>query len=217
MPSLRPSARALFASVAACAALAAGASPALAASDVNWDAIAACESGGNWAINTGNGFSGGLQFAPGTWRAYGGVGSAASASRETQIAVAGRVLAGQGIGAWPVCGAHAHDGFVAPARATVTRPAPAYSGHPHHYVAQTPTVAPEFHHSWRPRHHSEFARSRGSYMVSRGDCLDSIARAQGIRPVGDTPGWERIAEANQPLIRNPDRIQADWVLAMPEN
>jgi hypothetical protein len=76
---------------------------------VNWSAIAACESGGNWSTNTGNGFSGGLQFSQGTWNAYGGgqyASSAAGASESQQIAVAQRVLAGQGIGAWPVCGAN---------------------------------------------------------------------------------------------------------------
>lgn len=71
---------------------------------VNWDAIAQCESGGNWSINTGNGYSGGLQFTPSTWRANGGSGSANSASREEQIRVAENVLHSQGIGAWPVCG-----------------------------------------------------------------------------------------------------------------
>ena len=71
---------------------------------VNWDAIARCESGGNWSISTGNGYFGGLQFTPGTWRANGGSGSAANASREEQIRVAENVLHSQGIGAWPVCG-----------------------------------------------------------------------------------------------------------------
>jgi resuscitation-promoting factor RpfE len=71
---------------------------------VNWDAIAACESGGNWAISTGNGYSGGLQFTAGTWRANGGSGFPSSASREEQIRVAENVLHSQGIGAWPVCG-----------------------------------------------------------------------------------------------------------------
>ena len=78
-------------------------------SGVNWDAIAACESGGNWSTSTGNGYSGGLQFSQGTWDAYGGSqysSTAAGASRSQQIAVAQRVLAGQGMGAWPVCGAH---------------------------------------------------------------------------------------------------------------
>lgn len=75
--------------------------------DPNWDQIAKCESGGNWSINTGNGFSGGLQFAPGTWASHGGTQfapTANQASREQQITVAERVLATQGIGAWPVCG-----------------------------------------------------------------------------------------------------------------
>ena len=71
---------------------------------VNWDAIAQCESGGNWGISTGNGFSGGLQFTPSTWRANGGSGSPSGASREEQIRVAENVLHSQGIGAWPVCG-----------------------------------------------------------------------------------------------------------------
>ncbi len=74
----------------------------------NWSAIAACESGGNWSANTGNGFYGGLQFTQQTWLGYGGGQYAPSANQATeaqQIAVAQRVLAGQGIGAWPVCGA----------------------------------------------------------------------------------------------------------------
>ncbi len=71
---------------------------------VNWDAIAQCESGGNWGISTGNGFSGGLQFTSSTWRANGGSGSANGASRDEQIRVAENVLHSQGIGAWPVCG-----------------------------------------------------------------------------------------------------------------
>ena len=74
------------------------------ADTVNWDAIAQCESGGNWSTNTGNGFYGGLQFKPSTWASHGGVGSPATASREQQIQVAERVLANQGIGAWPTCG-----------------------------------------------------------------------------------------------------------------
>jgi LysM repeat protein len=68
-----------------------------------WDRLAQCESGGNWGINTGNGYSGGLQFAPGTWAAHGGSGSAHNASRAEQIRVAERVRASQGWGAWPAC------------------------------------------------------------------------------------------------------------------
>lgn len=80
------------------------ASAPVAASGVDWDAVAKCESGGNWAINTGNGFSGGLQFTMGTWHANGGSGSPQNASREEQIRVAENTLHSQGIGAWPVCG-----------------------------------------------------------------------------------------------------------------
>jgi resuscitation-promoting factor RpfC len=71
----------------------------------NWDAIAQCESGGNWAANTGNGEYGGLQFKPATWARYGGVGNPAAASREQQIAVANRLFADQGVEPWPKCGA----------------------------------------------------------------------------------------------------------------
>lgn len=82
--------------------------PAPSSGSVNWDAIAACESGGRWDLNSGNGFWGGLQFTPGTWFAYGGGPFDGSGpfpySRSAQIAVAERVLAGQGIGAWPYCG-----------------------------------------------------------------------------------------------------------------
>ena len=71
-----------------------------------WDRIAACESGGNWAANTGNGYYGGLQFASSTWLGYGGGAYAPTAnlaSRDAQIAIASRVQAAQGWGAWPVC------------------------------------------------------------------------------------------------------------------
>ena len=79
-----------------------------AAPDSDWDRLAQCEAGGNWHINTGNGYYGGLQFNPGTWRAYGGTEFAPlphQATREQQIAIAERTLAGQGWGAWPACSA----------------------------------------------------------------------------------------------------------------
>ena len=75
-----------------------------AGAEPNWDAMAQCESGGNWAADTGNGFYGGLQFTPATWASHGGMGSPAMASREEQIHVARNVLQTQGLGAWPVCG-----------------------------------------------------------------------------------------------------------------
>ena len=81
------------------------AAPAVAGGSV-WDSIAQCESGGNWAINTGNGYQGGLQFSPSTWAGHGGTAyapTADQATREQQIAVAERVQASQGWGAWPAC------------------------------------------------------------------------------------------------------------------
>lgn len=96
-----------------------------AATDAEWDTVARCESSGNWAINTGNGYHGGLQFAPGTWSGHGGgefATYAHQATRDEQIAVAERVLATQGKGAWPVCG----RGLSGPSpRILVTDPAPA--------------------------------------------------------------------------------------------
>jgi hypothetical protein len=85
----------------------AGGGTAGAATDAEWDQVAACESGNNWAINTGNGYQGGLQFSPSTWTGHGGgefAPSADQATREQQIVVAERVLASQGPGAWPTCG-----------------------------------------------------------------------------------------------------------------
>jgi LysM repeat protein len=70
-----------------------------------WDQLAQCESGGNWAINTGNGFYGGLQFTASSWRAVGGSGLPSDASREEQIARAESLRASQGWGAWPACSA----------------------------------------------------------------------------------------------------------------
>ncbi|MFW0795950.1 transglycosylase family protein [Gordonia sp. CPCC 205515] len=84
-----------------------GTGSANAATDSEWNQVAQCESGGNWAINTGNGYQGGLQFSPSTWAGHGGTEfapSANQATREQQIVVAERVLGSQGKGAWPVCG-----------------------------------------------------------------------------------------------------------------
>ena len=83
-----------------------GTGTANAATDAEWNQVAQCESGGNWAINTGNGYYGGLQFNLQTWRAYGGPGYPHTASRATQIAIATKLRnARGGYGAWPGCAA----------------------------------------------------------------------------------------------------------------
>jgi resuscitation-promoting factor RpfB len=74
--------------------------------DGPWDRLAQCESGGNWHINTGNGYYGGLQFSLGTWHSYGGTGLPSQHSRENQIAIATKLRnASGGYGAWPACAA----------------------------------------------------------------------------------------------------------------
>ena len=113
---------AAFGTAAALLAPAAAAAP-----DSDWDRLAQCEAGGNWSINTGNGYHGGLQFSPSTWAAYGGTQYAPyayQATREQQIAVAEKTLAGQGWGAWPACSARLGLNS-APTPRTVAAQAPA--------------------------------------------------------------------------------------------
>ena len=123
----------------ALAAFALGSGTAAADSGVNWDAVAKCESGGNWAINTGNGYYGGLQFSPATWKANGGTGMPNQASRDEQIRVAENVYRTQGIGAWPTCGAKAGAaGFTPGLVTTVSAGSPA------------PALAPQVGHAPMP-------------------------------------------------------------------
>ncbi|WP_305092119.1 transglycosylase family protein [Prescottella sp. R16] len=109
--------------------------PAASAATHNWDGVAQCESGGNWAINTGNGYYGGLQFSQSTWTANGGTGSPHTASKEEQIRVAENTLLSQGPGAWPHCGQYLTVAEPAPAPAA---PAPAPA------VAPQPAATPEY-------------------------------------------------------------------------
>jgi hypothetical protein len=114
------------------------AAQAQAATDAEWDQVARCESSGNWAINTGNGYHGGLQFAPSTWSGHGGgqfAPAANLATREQQIAIAEKVLANQGKGAWPVCG----RGLSGPTPRTVTS-APATPAKAPTDVSQAPAA-----------------------------------------------------------------------------
>ena len=111
---------------------------AAAAPDSDWDRLAQCESGGNWAINTGNGYHGGLQFSAQTWQAFGGgefAPTANLATREQQIAVAERTLAQQGWGAWPACSASLGLNSAPTPRNVNAAPAPA--------APQAPAEAPQ--------------------------------------------------------------------------
>ena len=162
------------------------------ASSVNWDAIAKCESGGNWATNTGNGFYGGLQFTLGTWRANGGTGMPQNASREQQIAVAERVLATQGIHAWPVCGIHGGESGAAvqaaPVRHRAVQRVVTTPKAPKAPAAPVTTSAPQ-------------SAPNGDYTVVAGDTLSGIAQKLGVQG-----GWAALWDKNKSVVSNPNLI-----------
>lgn len=177
------------------------------ADSVNWDAIAQCESGNNWSTNTGNGFYGGLQFTQGTWNAYGGgqyASSANRASRSQQIAVAEKVLAGQGIGAWPVCGKRA--GSSASYSSRNTEGTSSRSSHRSSSV-RTESGTTKYHPKKHHRTQTSDATVRtstagtGSYVVKSGDTLSKIAASHDVNG-----GWRAIWSANRGSIADPNLI-----------
>ena len=203
-----------IAGVALSATSANAAVPGSAATNV-WDSLAQCESSGNWAINTGNGYAGGLQFSPSTWAAYGGNGSAANASREQQIAVAERVQAGQGWGAWPACSAKLglRGGAVAPQSASVARaPAAAKAPAAKAPAAKAPAqkAAPKAAAAPAARHAAAVALSGKTYTVKSGDSLSKIAAQLGV-----AGGWQQLADANTATISNPNLVFPGQVLRLP--
>ncbi|WP_328853017.1 LysM peptidoglycan-binding domain-containing protein [Micromonospora globbae] len=153
------------------------ASPAQAA--VNWDAIAQCESGGNWHINTGNGYYGGLQFSQSTWEGYGGTKYAARAdlaTRGEQIAVAEKVLDGQGIGAWPTCGKKAGS-----TASTSTGKSSTSTRDKERGSTSTTRTAP--------------SSGGHTYVVKPGDTLSEIAEAHHV-----DGGWRALYERNERVV-----------------
>ncbi|MER5971987.1 transglycosylase family protein [Streptomyces sp. NPDC002055] len=167
-----------------------GAGSAQAASVDTWDKVAECESGGDWSINTGNGFYGGLQFTNDTWQAFGGGDYAARADQATkdqQIAVAEKVLDGQGPGAWPVCSGKAGltQGGAAPqispdgGKAAPAESAPKPQGE-----------------KGKPAERKAGAGSETrSYTVVRGDTLYKIATTHDVKG-----GWHRVYEGNREVV-----------------
>ncbi|UKA55395.1 LysM peptidoglycan-binding domain-containing protein [Arthrobacter sp. FW305-BF8] len=193
------------------------------ASASTWDALAQCESGGNWSTNTGNGFSGGLQFTPQTWAAFGGTGSPQGASRAQQIAVAEKVQATQGWGAWPACSAKLglNGGGGAPAPQILPQSAPVQAA-PVQAVpvqapvqtapvaqapvaAEVPVQAPA-----EARHAAAVAVSGQTYTVQEGDTLSKIAQKLGIQG-----GWQHLADANTDTISNPNLVFVGQILQLP--
>ena len=175
----------------------ASAAPAEAAMSV-WDKVAQCESGGNWKINTGNGYYGGVQFAASTWRAYGGKTYASQANLATkaeQIAIARRVLAGQGPGAWPTCGRRAGltkaNGKASANAMPTSNPGASTiqkSSDSGKKIAKKSTS-------------KKYSASGKTIHVKRGDTLRKIAKRYDVKG-----GWKGLWKLNFKTIKNPNLI-----------
>jgi len=188
--------------VAGTAALLGPASAAHASSGVNWDAVAQCESGGNWGISNGNGFYGGLQFNRGTWRANGGgryASTANRASRTQQIAIAEKVLHGSGIGAWPACGRKAGSAqHHARANASGSHSPKSVTHRSRKAKHRKVTTAT----STRRTTPAPTARIGGaSYVVRSGDTLAAIAAKNHLKG-----GWHTLYQLNRGTLSSPNLI-----------
>ncbi|MFE7650210.1 LysM peptidoglycan-binding domain-containing protein [Streptomyces phaeoluteigriseus] len=181
-----------------------------------WDRIARCESGGNWHIDTGNGYHGGLQFSPSTWRAYGGAAYAPTAdraTREQQIAVATKVQRSQGWGAWPTCSTRAGASGSAPtadggsvgggssesgsATSGSTKSGSSTNGSS---TNGSPKAADAAERSTGHGSRDTSSRGDGEHTVRRGDTLGTIAASHGTT-------WQRVYAANKAAIGgDPDLI-----------
>lgn len=190
--------------------MAAGTASAATASE--WDRVASCEAGGNWSINTGNGYYGGLQFSSSTWAAYGGKAYAAQAnqaSKSQQISVAEKVLKGQGKGAWPSCGVGlSNSSYTGGSAETPSKP----KAQPKQEKKQE-KAAPkkETKRSEAPTTRSERPAAapkteapktgNGSYEVKSGDTLGAIADANNV-----SGGWEKLFELNKDIVSDANLI-----------
>lgn len=204
-----------------------------------WDALAQCESGGNWSINTGNGFYGGLQFTQQSWNGVGMSGSPATATRAQQIEAGERLLAIQGWGAWPACSAKLGLYGKTGAAPTYTEPtttvaaqsqtqqtytAPAAQAAPAAPAAQAAPaaveapaaapaapVAPAAPAVEAPAAPAAAPKAAaGTYTVVPGDSLSLIAAKLGV-----AGGYQAIAAANTDIIYNVDLIFPGQVLTIP--
>ncbi|MFR9799176.1 transglycosylase family protein [Streptomyces sp. MS06] len=194
-----------------------------AATASEWDAVAQCESGGNWSINTGNGFYGGLQFTASTWAAYGGTQYAARAdlaSKSQQIAIAEKVLAGQGKGAWPVCGTGlsgaAYNGGSTQSSQSSQSSQSGQSGQSSQSTTQRSTGQSTSRSAERPAQTHKTEQSHktvttptgkkvrkgdGEYKVVKGDSLSAIAASHHVKG-----GWHKLFQLNKDIIDDADLI-----------
>ncbi|WP_405820861.1 transglycosylase family protein [Streptomyces sp. NBC_01390] len=195
-----------------------------AATSAEWDTVAQCESGGNWSINTGNGYYGGLQFSASTWAAYGGTayaGTADQASKSQQITIAEKVLAGQGKGAWPVCGtglsSASYDGGSSSSNgggtSTGTSNNNSSSGSSSSGSSETSTRSTDSQQASRSQERpaakktvttptgKKVKKGDGEYKVVKGDSLSAIAQAHHVKG-----GWQKLFQLNKDIIDDADFI-----------
>jgi len=176
-----------------------------AATAAEWDTVAQCESGGNWSINTGNGFYGGLQFTNSTWAAFGGTQYAARADLATkaqQIEIAEKVLAGQGKGAWPVCGTGLSNTPYSGGSSSTDSGAAAGSGTQTEERASRSQERPATTQKTVETPAGEkVKKGDGEYKVVAGDTLSSIAAEKKI-----AGGWEKLFELNKDIIKDANLI-----------
>ncbi|WP_319460299.1 transglycosylase family protein [Micromonospora sp. RTP1Z1] len=173
--------------------------PASAAS-VNWDAVAQCESGGNWHINTGNGYYGGLQFSKSTWSGYGGqkyASRADLASRGEQIAIAEKVLDGQGIGAWPVCGKKGGSTkhYSSKSDSRTTKKSRSDSGSKSKAASSERSSRGDQPATRSHRRTAPAVGGSGTYLVKPGDTLSMIADVKDL-----AGGWHALYERNKRVV-----------------
>lgn len=193
------------------------AAPANADNGGTWDQLAECESGGNWNIDTGNGYRGGLQFSQSTWEAYGGSGNPANASRDQQIAVAENVLDGQGWGAWPACSAELGlSGNAQPSGGSgeQTQQQTAQQPQQQRSQQQAPAEEPAQSQPVQPQAQAapqqQAAPTGQTYTVVAGDTLSKIAKAHNVHG-----GWQAIYEANAATIADPVLIYPGQQILIP--
>lgn len=179
-----------------------------AATASEWDTVAKCESGGNWSINTGNGYYGGLQFSASTWAAYGGTAYAPQANQATkaqQITIAEKVLAAQGKGAWPVCGTGlsgaAYTGGSAGSSSSSSSSGSTSSRTTDTQAASRSAERPAVTKTVTTPTGKKVKKGNGEYKVVKGDTLSSIAQKHHVKG-----GWQALFKLNKDIVADADFI-----------